>query len=321
MTAYLLRRLLSSAALVWGVLSLTFVLAHLAPGDPVDLMLDPTMRTEDAARLRERFGLDQPLPVQYLRWLTETVRGDLGISLSRQRPVRDVLAEAIPVTLRLSVLALLVHFTVGTALGVWLARRRGRWAPRLADLGALVLYSLPAFWLGLMLQLGFAYGLRWFPSGGMPTVPFALADPVPWFVDQFRHLALPLFVLGLSGTASVARYLRGSLLETMHEDFVRTARAKGLPPRVVFYKHVLRPAAVPLVTLVGLGIPFLLSGAVATEVVFGLPGMGRVTVEAILARDYPVILATTAVSATLVVIGNLFADLGYALVDPRIRVR
>jgi peptide/nickel transport system permease protein len=321
MVFFFLRRLLASVALVWGVLTLTFVMAHLAPGDPVELMIDPATTLEDAARLRESFGLDQPLGVQYLKWFTSILQGDLGVSLSRQRPVADVLAEAVPITLRLSVLALAMHFTVGTALGVWLAGRRGRWAPRSADLGALVLYALPAFWLGLMLQLAFAYGLRWLPSGGLATEPFVWSDPGPWLFDQLRHVAMPLFVLGLSGTASVARTLRASLQETMRTDFVRTARAKGLPPRMVFFKHALRPASVPLVTLVGLGVPFLLSGAVATEVVFGWPGMGRVTVDAILTRDYPVILATTAVSASLVVLGNLLADIGYALVDPRIRLR
>lgn len=321
MTVFVIRRILSSVALIWGVLTVTFFLVHLVPGDPVDLLVDPESTLEDQQRLRESFGLDRPLPLQYLHWVGSAVQGDFGVSLARQRPVRDILVETVPRTLQLTVLALVVHYVVGTLLGVWLATRRGRWAPRGADLLALVLYSLPAFWLGLMLQLWLSYAWRWLPSGGTPTGSIDELGLAGWMLEQAAHLAMPVFVLGLSGTASVARLLRGSLLQTLSEDFVRTARAKGLPPRLVFWKHALRPASVTLVTLVGLGIPFLLSGAVATEVVFGWPGMGRVTVEAILARDYPVILATTALSATLVVLGNLLADVGYAIVDPRIRVR
>lgn len=321
MTVFILRRLLSSVALVWGVLTVTFFVMHMAPGDPLDLLIDPTSTREDQTRLRERYGLDQPVPVQYLRWIGAAARGDFGISLARQRPVRDILAEAVPRTLQLTVLALVVHYSVGTLLGVWFSMRRGRWLARGVDLFALVLYSLPAFWLGLMLQLWLSYAWRWLPSGGTPTGALAELGMGAWLIEQARYLAMPVIVLGLSGTASVARLLRGSLLQVLQEDYIRTARAKGLSPRVVYFKHALRPASVTLVTLVGLGIPFLLSGAVATEIVFGWPGMGRVTVEAILARDYPVVLATTALSAVMVVGGNLLADIGYALVDPRIRVR
>lgn len=319
MTAHLIRRLLSSALLIWGVLTVTFFVVHLAPGDPVDLLSGPETTAEDLARLRAAYGLDRPLVVRYGEWLLGVLQGDFGISIVRQRPVRDVLAETVPRTLQLTVAALVLHFVVGSALGLWWTRRGARLSTRASDVGALVLYSLPTFWLGLMLQLLLAYHLRWLPSGGTPTAVLADVGFGPWLVDQVQHLAMPVFVLGLAGTASVARVLRNALLQTLQEDFIRTARAKGLRPRVVFGKHAFRPASVALVSLIGLGIPFLLSGAVATEVVFGWPGMGRVTVEALLARDTPVILATTAVSAVLVVVGNLLADLAYAWVDPRIR--
>lgn len=321
MFAYLLRRLSVALLLLWGVLTLTFAIVHLAPGDPVDLMVQPDMSRADIAQLRQALGLDRPILVQYRDWMGATLRGDLGVSLSQQRPVATILRETIPMTLRLSLLALLLHYTVGTVLGVIAATRRGSNAGRATDVAGLVLYSIPTFWLGLMLQLLFAYQLRWLPSGGAPQLDFAWSHAGPWLVENLRHTALPLFVLGISGTAGVARFMRGSMLETLHEDFVRTARSKGLPPRVVFWKHALRNAAIPLVTLIGLGLPFVLSGAMATEVVFGWPGMGRLTVDAIFARDYPVILATTMISATLVVLGNLLADIGYSLVDPRIRVR
>lgn len=313
---FLLRRVLSSVLLVWGVVTVTFFLAHLAPGDPVDLLSDPTMRTEDIELLRERYGLDEPLPVQYLKWLSSLASGDLGSSLVSQRPVADILAEAIPNTLRLTALALLLHFTIGTALAMAMATRPGRRWTVTGDTISLVLYSLPAFWLGLMLQFVFAYQLRWLPSGGLPSAETTGAVAI---IEEMRHLALPVFVLGLSGVASVARTLRASIVQVLAEDYIRTARAKGLPRRLIFWKHAFRPASVTLITMIGLGLPFLLGGAVATEVVFAWPGMGRVAVEAILTRDYPLILATTAMAAVLVVLGNLLADVGYAFVDPRQR--
>lgn len=316
MGPFLIRRLVGSVLLVWGVVTVTFFLAHLAPGDPVDLLSDPSMRAEDLASLRERYGLDRPLHVQYVRWLGALASGDLGNSLVRQRPVADILAEAIPHTLRLTGLALLLHFTVGSLLAMAMATRPGRRWTVAADTTSLVLYSLPAFWLGLMLQFVFAYQLRWLPSGGLPP---SGVDGVGAVVEELRHLAMPVFVLGLSGVASVSRTLRASIVQVLAEDYIRTARAKGLPPSRIFWKHAFRPASVTLITMVGLGLPFLLGGAVATEVVFAWPGMGRVAVEAILTRDYPLILATTAMAAVLVVIGNLLADVGYALVDPRLR--
>ena len=319
MVVYVLRRLITSALLVWGVLTITFFVVHLAPGDPLDRWVTPESTVEDLERLRAAYGLDEPVPVRYLHWLGAVLRGDLGTSLSRQRPVLDVLRETVPRTLQLTVGALILHYVVGTALGLWWTRQRSRWGPRATDLLSLVLYSLPAFWLGLMLQLVLSYRLGWLPSGGTPDMSLAQAGLGPWLLEQFRHLAMPVFVLGLAGTASVARVLRSSLLDVLQEDFVRTARAKGLPPSKVLTKHAFRPASISLVTLIGLGIPFLLSGAVATEVVFGWPGMGRVTVEALLARDHALVLATTAVSAILVVLGNLLADLAYAVVDPRVR--
>ncbi len=316
MGVFILRRALASLLLVWGVVTVTFFLAHLAPGDPVELLSDPTMRSADIEALRVRYGLDQPLPVQYLNWLRSLAAGDLGTSLVRQRPVADILAEAIPNTLRLTGLALLLHFTVGTALAMAMATRPGRRWTVGSDTVSLVLYSLPAFWLGLMLQFVFAYQLRWLPSGGLPPADLGGASAL-W--AELRHLAMPVFVLGLSGVASVARTLRASIVQVLTEDYIRTARAKGLPARLIFWKHAFRPASATLITMLGLGLPFLLGGAVATEVIFAWPGMGRVAVEAILTRDYPLILATTAMAAVLVVLGTLLADIGYAWVDPRLR--
>lgn len=321
MTAYLLRRTLGSVALLWGVLTLSFALVHLAPGDPVDLMVDPTVPAEDAQRLRDRYGLDAPLPVQYLRWLGGILQGDLGVSLRQQRPVAELMGEALPNTLRLTLAALLLNYALGIGLGVLSAARRGSRLDRLATISSLTLYSMPTFWLALMAQLLFCYALRWLPSGGMPAVALDPGDPWPWVVAQWEHAVLPVVVLGASGAAGVARYVRGSMLEVLQQDHIRAARARGVPERTILWRHALRNAAIPLVTLAGLSLPFLLGGSVVIETIFSWPGMGRVAVEAIFARDYPVILAATMLSGALVIAGSWLADLGYALLDPRIRAR
>jgi len=320
MLTYLIRRLLTSVFLLWGVVTLTFLLLQVAPGDPVDLMLDPSVPNEDATALRERFGLDAPWPEQYARWLGGVARGDLGISLRRQRPVADVLLEALPHTLRLTVLSLLVMYAVGIGLGLLAALRRGTRWDRWTTLGSLALYSAPVFWLSLMVQLVFSVKLGWLPTGGTGTVDPVATDMRTWAGVDLRHLVLPVSVLGLTSAAGVARYVRGSVLEVLGQEYIRTAHAKGLPARDVVTRHVLRNAAMPVVTLLGLHLPFLFGGAVVVETIFAWPGMGRVVVEAIFSRDYPVILATTMFSAGLVVLGSLLADLGYAWLDPRVRL-
>ncbi len=321
MTRYLFRRLLGSLLLLWGVVTLTFILMQIAPGDPLDLLTDPSLPAEDLESIRHRYGLDRPVHLQYLSWLGGVLQGDLGVSLRYKRPVVEVLAEAVPNTLRLSVVSLILWLVVGTALGVWSAARRGRPEDRVVTLLSLILYSMPAFWLGLMLQLIFVWKLHWLPSGGMSAGSVDELGIWGYLGSSLRHLVLPVFVLGLSGAAGLARYMRSSVLEILSEDYIRTARAKGLDERSVLWKHALRNAAIPLITLLGLSLPFLLSGAVVTEVIFSWPGMGQLAVNSLLTRDYPMILAVTLLSGSMVVLGNLLADLAYGVVDPRIRVR
>lgn len=321
MTRYLLRRFLGSLLLLWGVVTLTFALMQIAPGDPLDLLADPNLPPEDLASIRHRYGLDQPMHHQYLSWLGGVLRGDLGVSLRYQRPVAAVLRDTVPNTLRLSVVSLILWLVVGTAMGVWSASRRGSPVDRGITVLGLVVYSLPAFWLGLMLQLIFVWRLHWLPSGGMSAGSVEELGHWGYFLSSLRHMVLPVLVLGLSGAAGLARYMRSSMLEILSEDFIRTARAKGLDERAVLWKHALRNAAIPLVTLLGLSLPFLLSGAVVTEVIFSWPGMGQLAVNSLLTRDYPMILAVTLLSGSMVVLGNLLADLAYGVVDPRIRVR
>jgi peptide/nickel transport system permease protein len=319
MLHFLIRRIALSLFLLWGVLTLSFFLVHMAPGDPVDLLLDPSLPAQDAAAMRHRLGLDRPIHVQYGEWIQAVAVGDLGTSFRQHRPVRDIILEALPLTLKLSVSALLAQYILGCALGIFSAARRSTPAERVWTVLSLALYSMPIFWLGLMLQLLLSYYWRVFPSGGAPTLEFSEVGLLPWLSDQWRHAFLPVFVLAIGGAAGVARYARNSFVEILQQDYIRAARAKGLPEIVVLLKHALRNAAIPLFSLLGLNLPFLLSGSVVTEIIFSWPGMGRVTVDAIYGRDYPVILATTLLSGCMVVLGSLLADLGYAWADPRIR--
>jgi len=321
MTAYVLRRLAGAALLVLALLTAVFFLVRLAPGDPAARHLDPDMGSQQREQVRARLGLDAPLHVQYGRWMGGVLlRGDLGRSLQYHRPVTSLLADAIPNTLLLTVSAYAVHLGLALWGGVWMARRRGTRAERGATVAALAVYSLPAFWLGLMLILVFSRALGWLPAGGLHAPDAELLSGPARVWDTIRHMVLPVTVLGVASAAGTARYLRSSLIEVLDSDFILAARARGLSERAVVWRHAVRNALLPAVTLVGLNLPFLLGGAVVTETVFAWPGMGRLAVDAIFARDYPVIMGATAVSAVMVVLGNLLADLAYGRVDPRIRL-
>jgi peptide/nickel transport system permease protein len=320
MLAFLIRRLLTSALLVLALLTLVFFVIRVAPGDPLDSYLEPDVDPRMIETLRTRFGFDEPLPVQYVRWMRNVlVDFDFGISISAQRPVRELVAQALPNTLRLGFWALCVRFVLGIALGTWAAMRRGR-----SDAGlrvsALFAYSVPGFWLGIMLILAFAWKLRWFPPGQMQSLDHASLAWSARLLDDARHLVLPVIVLGVGGAASTLRYMRAGLLEVLSQDYVRAARAKGLREHTVVMKHAMRNALLPVVTLLGLSLPGLVGGTIVIEQVFSWPGMGTLTLDAIAQRDYPVIMATTFLSGAVVVLGNLLTDLTYAALDPRIRL-
>ena len=328
MTGYVVRRILQSIPLLWGILTLIFFLIHLAPGSPIDILLGPQVPPEVRQRLIELYGLDKPLAEQYAKWLWAFVRGEWGVSLTQFRPVTAIVADRLPNTLILSGLALALIFALGIALGVVQAVRANTWTDRGLTLAALFVYSMPSFWLAIMLVLIFSYkSTEWawwpgdlvFPATGDRSINYEWLSGWGRFVDRVRHLVLPVVSLGLASAASVARYTRGSMLDVIRQDYVRTARAKGLPERSVIFRHALRNALLPVITLLGLYLPFLLSGAVLVEKVFAWPGMGRLIVDSILARDYPVVMATSFLFSTLVIFSNLIADLLYAWVDPRIR--
>jgi peptide/nickel transport system permease protein len=317
--AFLLRRLAASLLLLLLVLTLTFFFIHLLPGDPIRLFEGQRLTLTQQRHLREIYGLDRPLPEQYLRWIGSVARWDWGTSLSQQRPVSAALGEALPATAVLALAGLGVEYALALLLGVASALRRGSALDHGVRIVTLLLYSQPGFWLGLMAILLFSYVWPVLPAGHMHSVDADLMSPAARLLDLARHLLLPALVIGLGATGGTARFVRASLIEVMSQDYIRTARAKGLSERRVIWVHGLRNAAVPLIQVLAISLPILLSGALVVEVVFSWPGLGRLSYEAIGTRDYPLILGGTALSAALVILGNLVADLLHALVDPRAR--
>lgn len=319
MLARLGQRLLGGVAVVLGVVVLTFLLLHVAPGDPVALLLGPSATAEQVAAQQQALGLDRPLPSQFATWISRFARGDWGTSIAKGRPVRSVLGDAWPATVRLVALSLLLSYVIGLVVGAVQAARSGSRTDTVLSVTSVALFAVPGYWLGLMLVLVFTYWARWLPAFGAAGLDSDYLSGGAWVVDRLRHLALPLATLTLIGIGGAARFVRGAMLETLSQPFITTARAKGLSPRRVVGHHALRNALTPVVTLLGLSIPALFSGAVFVEAVFAWPGVGRVLVEAVQARDYPVVMAATAVSAVLVVAGNVLADLLAGWVDPRVR--
>lgn len=320
MAAWLLRRLVAALAIIFAVVTLVFFAIHLAPGTPFlpssDRPLDPAVQ----AGLRSRFGLDRPLGAQYVSYLGELARGDLGESFSQQRPVVLALREAIPNTIVLAATALAIELLLGLAIGAAQAAYARRRLDTLLTHTTLFVYSLPTFWLGLVLLMVFGQGLHWFPVGGVvDPVLYQALSPAGRLLDRLRHLALPALTLGLVGAAGTARFQRAAMIEALSQGFVKTARAKGLAESRVLLAHALRNALLPTITLMGLALPFLLTGSVVIETVFAWPGMGKLAADAVLSRDYPVVTATTLAAAALVVAGSLLADILYAVADPRVR--
>ena len=318
--AWLLRRLVASVAIIFAVVTLVFILIHLAPGEPcpTDEPVDPTV----CLQLKEQFGLDRPLPEQYWRYITALAHGNFGYSFSLHRPVWDALVETIPFTLQLGGAALLLDFVLGLLLGIYQAGRVNRVADVVIGNVTLFIYSLPTFWLALILLLLFAEKLGWFPVGGASDPIFCPTVSSAYCVwDRVWHLILPAATLGLVGAAGTARFQRAAMLEVASQDYVRTARAKGVPERRVVLHHQLRNALLSFITRFGLAFPFLLTGAVLIETIFAWPGMGRLAFSAILQRDHTLVTATALIASTVVVLGNLLADILLELADPRLRVR
>ena len=316
--ALLARRAIGGLGVVIGVVTLMFALLRLAPGDPALLLVGPAATAEQLSAQRHALGLDQPLPVQYADWLGHFARGDWGRSIATGRPVRDMLGQAWPATVRLVGLSLVLSYLLGIAVGVLQATRGGRLDTALS-VASVTLFALPGYWLGLMLVMLFTYRLRWLPAFGAAGFDADFLAPSARAADRLRHLALPLATLTLVGIGGTARFLRGAMLDVIGAPYITVARAKGISEARVTLRHVLRNALIPVLTLLGLSLPALFSGAVFIEAIFAWPGVGRVLVEAVQARDYPVVMAATAVSAVLVVLGNLLAEVLVSWADPRAR--
>ena len=310
--------------LLWLVVTLTFVLIRLAPGDPTTFLVPPGASAADAARTRAELGLDRSMLVQYARWFWATLRGDMGVSFASGRPVMTMLREAAPISLMLGGLSLTLTFLIGVPVGMLQAARRGRFTDRMLTIVTTAVYAAPSFWLALALVAVFTYGaatlglpnqLR-LPAFGIRTPGVVLAG---WagIIDVARHAILPIAILAAVGAAGIARYARSSVADVLRLDFVRTARAKGLPNRTVYLRHVLANVLPSLVVLFALSLPGLLAGSIFVESVFAWPGLGRATLTAILARDYPVVMGATLFYAAAVILANLAAELALPLLDPR----
>jgi peptide/nickel transport system permease protein len=320
MTRYVIRRLLQAIPLLVAISIIVFALVELAPGDASQMYIDPEKGTdpEYLERVRASLGLDQPVTVRYVSWLTKTLEGDLGFSFRTRRPVTLEIGDRLPNTLLLGGVSLMLSLAIAIPIGIVSALRRYTLVDYILSTLALVGISLPAFWVALLLLQVFAIQLNWLPAVGMHDVRNSYEG---WAatLDVLRHMILPATVLSLAQTASWSRYQRSALLEVLGQDYIRTARAKGARERRVIGFHALRNALIPMITLIGLSVPSIVTGAFITETIFGWPGMGRLGVEAINGRDYPIIMAVTMLSALLIVTGNLLADIAYAWADPRIR--
>jgi peptide/nickel transport system permease protein len=316
MLSYIGRRVLQAIPLLIGVSVIGFGLMHLAPGGPLAVYtLNPTITAQDIERIKVIFGLDQPVHVQYLKWATGMFTGNWGYTFFGGRPVLGVIVERLPATMLLMGSALSIAILLGITVGMIGAARRYSVWDYLATSGALVALSFPTFWFGLMAIFVFAVDLRWLPSGGM----YELGEEGN-VVDLLRHLILPTLVLALVITATYSRYARSAFLEVLHQDYMRTARAKGLRPRERLFRHAFPNAVKPLIALLGTDLPVLFSGALVTESIFGWPGMGRLFVDALTMKEYPILMGMMMFTAFFVILGNLLADIAIALLDPRVRL-
>ena len=313
MHRYLASRLAGMLAVMSIVAVLVFILTRAAPGDPVAVLLGDQATAEDIATVRVQYGLDKPLPVQFGYWLREVLQGNLGQSIFLQRPVTQALAERAEPTTLLALMAVAIATLIGVPCGIVSAVFRGRWIDQFFTGIAMLGASIPSFWLGIVLMQMFAVSLGWFPVSGY-------GEPGAPLLERLHALVLPSTVLGLLNSALIIRFTRASMLDVLGEDYVRTARSKGLPEGTVVLKHALRNALVPIVTVIGLTAALMIGGAVVTETVFGLPGVGNLVVSAVLRRDYPVIQGALLVIAAIYVLINFAIDLLYMAVDPRVKL-
>jgi peptide/nickel transport system permease protein len=312
MLAYVIRRLASTVVVMAIVAVFVFLLLHLSPGDPAAIIAGDNATSEQIDGIRKKLGLDDPLPVQFIRWLSHVVQGDLGISIFSNEPVLKLVGQRLEPTVSLALTTLLVAVTLAVTFGVIAAWKAGTWVDRLLMVISVVGFSVPVFVVGYLLIYLFAIELRWLPVQGYTPIAEGIGG---WA----RNLVLPSVALGLAYVALIARITRASMLDVLSEDYIRTAKAKGVANTSMLLKHALKNAGVPIVTVIGIGVALLISGVVITETVFNIPGIGRLVVDAIAKRDYPIIQGVILIFSGVYVLVNLLVDLSYTLIDPRIR--
>jgi len=321
--SYLIKRILLMIPQIIGITIISFAIIHLAPGEPTGLSgeLNPKITKEARERLRHYYGLDSPLHVQYLKWFSRVARMDFGESFGLDhRPVMDKVIERLPITIIINTAAMLIILATAIPIGVISAYLRGSFFDRSTTLLVYIGFATPSFWLAILLMMLFGVKLGWFPISGLATIGCDVPSAFHWFIDRANHLVLPLFVAVFGGVAGFSRYMRSNMLDALSQDYVRTARAKGCKEQRVLFTHAMRNALLPVITLLGLSVPALMSGSVIFETIFAIPGMGQLMFQSVMARDYPVIMAVLVLSSFLTLLGNLLADLGYALTDPRIKI-
>lgn len=314
MLAYVLQRLISTLVVMAIVGVFVFLLLHLSPGDPAAIIAGDNATSEQIDGIRRKLGLEDPLPVQFLRWASQIASGDLGVSIFSNEPVLRLVRQRLEPTVSLALTTLVLAVTIAVTFGVLAAWRAGSWIDRLLMVVSVMGFSVPVFVVGYLLIYLFAIELRWLPVQGYTPIAEGL---LPWA----RNLVLPSLALGLAYVALIARITRATMIEVLEEDYIRTAKAKGATTASMLLKHALRNAGVPIITIIGIGVALLISGVVITETVFNIPGVGRLVVDAIAKRDYPIIQGTVLLIAGVCAVVNLIVDLSYVLLDPRIRVR
>lgn len=324
MLPYLLKRLLEMIPTLFGITLLSFFILHLAPGKPTDILteLNPKMTPEARERLERYYGLDKPIIRQYGLWLKRIVKLDFGESFSTdRRPVWDKVKERLPITILINALSMGLILLVAIPIGVSSAVHQYSLYDKITTVVVFIGFAIPTFWLALLLMILFGVNLGWLPISGLKSIGYENLTILGKVWDRISHLILPVFLEAFGGLAGLSRYMRSNMLEVIRQDYITTARAKGLPEGKVIYKHALRNALLPVITILGLSVPGLIGGSVIFETIFAIPGMGQLFYMSVMARDYPVIMGILTIGAILTLLGNLLADIGYAMADPRIRAR
>lgn len=323
MFSYLVKRVLFMIPLLLGITIICFFVMRLAPGSPTDLQtqMNPKASAEMRQRLMSLYELDKPVYVQYASWLTKLARGDLGTSFSSDhRPVADKILERLPITIAINLLSLIIIIAVAVPIGVLSAVHQDSLFDKVMSVIVFIGFAAPTFWLALLLMIFFGIHLGWLPISGLRSLNYEYLSAWEQLVDLAAHLVLPAFISAFGGLAGLSRYMRANMLEVIRQDYILTARAKGLSERQVIYKHALRNALLPAITILGLSIPGLIGGSVIFETIFAIPGMGQLFYMSVMARDYPTVMGILLIGAVLTLVGNLIADVSYAAADPRIRI-